>query len=67
MAIKKRMLFPSDDSARKVVYLAIDAVSKKWTIPIRNGKTVLNQFEIEFKDRLKDFIYNWQLYKTVTG
>jgi len=67
MAIKKRKLFPSDDSARKMVYLSIDAVSKKWTIPIRNGKTVLNQFEIEFKDRLKDFIYNWQLYKTVTG
>jgi transposase-like protein len=26
-SIKKRKLFPSDDSARKVVYLAIDAAS----------------------------------------
>jgi putative transposase len=55
-AIKKRKLFPSDDSARKMVYLAIDAASKKWTMPIRNWKTALNRFMIEFEDRLKDFI-----------
>ena len=55
-AIKKRKLFPSDDAARKVVYLAIDAASKKWTMPIRNWKTALNRFMIEFEDRLKDFI-----------
>jgi putative transposase len=35
-AIKKRKLFASDDSARKVVYLAILDVSKKWIMPIRN-------------------------------
>lgn len=55
-AIKKRKLFPSDDSARKVVYLAIESASKKWTMPIRNWKTALNRFMIEFEDRLKDFI-----------
>jgi len=55
-AIKKRKLFPSDDSVKKVVYLAIDAASKKWTMPIRNWKTALNRFMIEFEDRLKDFI-----------
>ena len=37
-AIKKRKLFPTDDSAKKVVYLAIQAASKKWTMPIRNWK-----------------------------
>ena len=55
-AIKKRKLFPSDDSAKKVVYLAIEAASKKWIMPIRNWKTALNRFMIEFEDRLKDFI-----------
>lgn len=35
-AIKKRKLFPTDDSAKKVIYLAIQAASKKWTMPIRN-------------------------------
>ncbi|WP_281557944.1 IS256 family transposase [Thalassomonas sp. RHCl1] len=55
-AINKRKLFPTDDSAKKVVYLAIREASKKWTMPIRNWKTALNRFMIEFEDRLKDYI-----------
>ena len=55
-AIKKRKVFPHDDSAKKVVYLAIEAASKKWTMPIRNWKSALNRFMIEFEDRLKDYI-----------
>lgn len=53
--IKKRKLFPSDDAAKKVVYLAIQNASKKWTMPIRNWKSALNRFMIEFDDRLKDY------------
>lgn len=55
-AIKKRKLFPTDDSAKKVVYLAIMDASKRWTMPIRNWKTALNRFMIEFEDRLSDYI-----------
>ncbi len=55
-AIKKRKLFPTDDSAKKVVYLAIEAASKKWTMPIRNWKMALNRFMIEFEDRLAEYI-----------
>lgn len=55
-AIKKRKLFPTDDSARKVIYLAIQDASKKWTMPIRNWKAALNRFMIEFEDRLTDYI-----------
>ena len=55
-AIKKRKLFPTDDAAKKVVYLAIENASKKWTMPIRNWKMALNRFMIEFEDRLKDFV-----------
>ncbi len=54
--IKKRKLFPTDDSAKKVVYLAIQEASKKWTMPIRNWKTALNRFMIEFEGRLVDFV-----------
>jgi len=54
--IKKRKLFPTDDSARKVVYLAIRDASKKWSMPIRNWKSALNRFMIEFEDRLTDFV-----------
>jgi len=55
-ATKKRKLFPTDDSARKVIYLAIREASKKWTMPIRNWKPALNRFIIEFEDRLTDYI-----------
>ena len=55
-AIKKRKLFPTDDSAKKVIYLAIQAAAKKWTMPIRNWKLALNRFMIEFEDRLAEYI-----------
>jgi len=55
-AIKKRKLFPTDDSARKVVYLAIMDASKKWSMPIRHWKSALNRFMIEFEDRLVEYI-----------
>ncbi len=51
-ATKRRKLFPSDDSAMKVVYLAIQQASKKWTMPIRNWKAALNRFIIEFDERI---------------
>jgi len=54
--IKKRKLFPTDDSAKKVIYLAMQQASKKWTMPIRNWKLALNRFMIEFEDRLADYI-----------
>lgn len=54
--IKKRKLFPTDDSARKVVYLSIMDASKKWTMPIRNWKAALNRFMILFEDRLVDYV-----------
>ena len=55
-ATRKRKLFPTDDSARKVIYLAIQQASKKWTMPIRNWKPALNRFMILFETRLTDFI-----------
>ena len=55
-AIKKRKLFPTDESAQKVVYLAIQEASKNWTMPIRNWKLALNRFMIEFEERLVDYV-----------
>lgn len=53
---KKRKSFPHDDSAFKVVYLAIQQASKKWSMPIRNWKAAMNRFMIEFEDRLKYYV-----------
>jgi putative transposase len=55
-ATRKRKLFPTDDSAKKVMYLAIEAAAKKWTMPIRNWKPAVNRFMIMFEDRLVDYI-----------
>jgi len=55
-ATKKRKTFPSDESAMKVVYLAIQDASKRWTMSIRDWKSALNHFMIVFEDRLMNFI-----------
>ena len=55
-ALKKRKVFPNDDSAKKMVYLAIKEASKKWTMPIRNWRGAMNRFIIEFEDRLEKHI-----------
>ncbi len=55
-AIKKRKLFPTDESARKVIFLAIQDASKKWTMPIRTWRQALNRFMIMFEERLTDYM-----------
>ncbi|MCT2388840.1 IS256 family transposase [Erwinia pyrifoliae] len=55
-AIKKRKVFPTDDSVRKVIYLAIEDASKKWNMPIQNWRLAISRFIIEFGDRLSDHI-----------
>ena len=50
--LKTRGSFPNDDSILKILYLAINRVAKKWTMPIRNWKAALNQFVILFGDRV---------------
>jgi len=55
-SVKTRKVFPSDDAAFKVVYLAIQAASKKWTMPIRDWKPALNRFIIEFEEQIAPHI-----------
>jgi len=50
---KNRAAFPTDESIYKIMYLAINKVSKKWTMPIRNWGVALNQFSIMFEGRVK--------------
>jgi putative transposase len=53
-ATERRKLFPSDQSAMKVVYWAIEQATKKWSMPIQNWKPALNQFMMFYEDRLPD-------------
>jgi len=54
-ATKRRKLFPSDESAMKVIYLAISQAAKKWTMPIQNWRLALNRFMIEFGERIQKY------------
>lgn len=53
-AIRNRKIFPSDQSALKVVYLSIKKASEKWTMPLRNWKPAMNRFAIEYGERFED-------------
>ncbi len=49
---RNRKIYPNEESALKIVYMAIREASKKWTMPIRNWKAALNHFAILFEGRL---------------
>lgn len=51
-SINNRKIFPSDQSALKVVYLAIQNASKKRTMSLHDWRAAMNRFAIEFEDRM---------------
>jgi|TARA_B110000263_G_scaffold247113_1_gene259321 putative transposase len=50
--IKTRRVFPSEEAATKLLYLALQNIAKKWTKPIKNWRKALNQFAILFDGRV---------------
>jgi putative transposase len=50
--IKNRSSFPTDEAASKLLYLALNNISRKWTMPIHDWKAALNRFTIQFEDRM---------------
>jgi len=55
-AIKKRKVFPTDESVRKVIWLATEAAATKWTMPIINWRLAMSRFIIEYGDRLSSHL-----------
>ena len=49
---KNRSQFPSDEAVFKLLYLGLRNISKRWTMPIPNWGSALNQFAIFFEGRL---------------
>jgi putative transposase len=49
---RKRGAFPNAESVRKVLYLAIRSVSRRWTKPIKNWYSALNHLTIVFEGRI---------------
>lgn len=44
--IKNKGVFPNDSSIKKIIYLSLGKASQKWTMPIKDWASALNQFEI---------------------
>ncbi len=49
---KTRGSFPNDEAMIRLLYLALQNIEKKWTMPIRKWRSALNQFSIIFEDRM---------------
>ena len=55
-ATKKRKIFSTEESAKKVIYLAVENASQRWTMPIRNWRLAMNWFMIHFDSRVTDYL-----------
>jgi len=51
-AIKTKASFPNDESATKMLYLALRNASKKWTMAVRDWGKIIGQLTIHFKERV---------------
>jgi transposase-like protein len=49
---RNRKIYPNEDSALKLVFMAIREASKKWTMPVHHWKQALNHFAIMFENRM---------------
>jgi putative transposase len=49
---KNRRVLPSDDAVLKCLYLALQNIAKKWTMPLRDWGSALGRFAIEFEGRI---------------
>ncbi|EGO63104.1 hypothetical protein ALO_14752 [Acetonema longum DSM 6540] len=50
---KTKTVYPTDDSIRKSVFLSIQEISKKWSMPIRDWGIIVGQLMVFFEDRLQ--------------
>jgi transposase-like protein len=55
---RNRKIYPNEESALKIVYMAIQEASKKWTMPIYHWKQALNHFAILYEGRIPETIRN---------
>jgi putative transposase len=49
---KTKTAYPTDESLRKIIYLATMEASKKWTMPVRNWVECISQLSIYFENRI---------------
>lgn len=50
--LKNRASFPTDEAVEKLLYLALQNISQRWTMPIRDWGKAIHQFAILFDERV---------------
>jgi len=51
---RNRGAFPNPESVRKILYLAMERISKKWKRPIKDWVAALNHFTMVFEGRIPE-------------
>ena len=52
-AVKTKGAFPNDMALLKLIYLAVENISQKWTSPLQNWALTAQQLHIKFGDRMR--------------
>jgi len=55
---RNRKIYPNEESALKLVFMAIREAAKKWTKPIHHWKQALNHFAILYEGRVPELTNN---------
>ena len=50
---RNKRQFPHDDAVLKSVWLAVQQITRKWTMQMRDWGMIINQLTILFPDRMK--------------
>jgi len=50
--IKHRQVFPNDESALKLMFMALRNIEKKWTMPFRDWGAAINEFALVYGERV---------------
>lgn len=53
--IKTRGSFRTDEAALKLIYLALQNITKRWTMPVKDWRAALNRFAIQYDERMPVF------------
>lgn len=55
---RNRKIYPNEESALKLVFMAIREAAKKWTKPIHHWKQALNHFAVLYEGRVPELTNN---------
>jgi len=49
---RNRQAFPTSEAAMKLVYMALQNISRRWTMPVKDWSQALNQLALKFTGRV---------------